>query len=108
MLQCPFSGVPSGDDRRDDLRDIFLNLQTGALNVKKLHILGTGCAKCGALAMATERARRRSAPYELEKGHRPEPHHVFRRDDDARAGRGRQGKGDGKVPSVGEIKKMPA
>jgi small redox-active disulfide protein 2 len=36
--------------------------------MKKLQILGTGCAKCNALAMAAEKAAQAlGQPYELEK-----------------------------------------
>jgi small redox-active disulfide protein 2 len=36
--------------------------------MKKLQILGTGCAKCNALAMAAEKAAQSlGQPYELEK-----------------------------------------
>jgi small redox-active disulfide protein 2 len=36
--------------------------------MRKLQILGTGCAKCNALMAATERAAREAGvPYEIEK-----------------------------------------
>ena len=75
----------------------------------KLQILGTGCAKCNALAMATEKAAQAlGQPYELEKvtdlnrimsfGVMMTPALVV----------DGQVKVSGKVPSVDEIKTMLA
>jgi len=75
--------------------------------MKKLQILGTGCAKCNALAMATEKAAQSlSLQYELEKvtdlnrimsfGVMMTPALVV----------DGQVKVSGKVPSVDEIKTM--
>jgi small redox-active disulfide protein 2 len=75
----------------------------------KIQILGTGCAKCNALMMATEKAAQAlGLPYELEKvtdlkqiiafGVMTTPALVV----DGKV------KVSGKVPSVEEIKKMLA
>ncbi len=75
----------------------------------KLQILGTGCAKCNALAMATEKAAQMlGLPYELEKvtdlqrimsfGVMMTPALVV----DGKV------KVSGKVPSVDELKKLLA
>ena len=73
----------------------------------KLHILGTGCAKCNALTQATEQAAQSlGLPYELEKvtdlkqimsfGVMMTPALVV----DGKV------KASGKVPSVDDIKKL--
>jgi len=60
----------------------------------KIQILGTGCAKCNALTMATEKAAQSlGLQYELEKV-RPETNHGIRRDDDTRARRGWPSEGE--------------
>ena len=75
--------------------------------MKKLQILGTGCAKCNALVMATEKAAQAlGQPYQLEKitdlkqimsfGVMMTPALVV----DGKV------KVSGKVPSVDEIKKL--
>ncbi len=75
--------------------------------MKKLQILGTGCAKCAALTMATEKAAQSlGLPYELEKVtdlNRIMSFGVMMTPALAVDG---QVKAAGKVPSVEEIKKM--
>ncbi len=75
--------------------------------MKKLQILGTGCAKCAALTMAAEKAAQSlGLPYELEKVtdlNRIMSFGVMVTPALAVDG---QVKAAGKVPSVEEIKKM--
>jgi len=61
----------------------------------KIQILGTGCAKCNALTMATEKAAQTlGLEYELEKVTDLNRIMSFWRDDDACARGGRQGEGE--------------
>ena len=75
--------------------------------MKKLQILGTGCAKCNALAMATEKAAQAlGQSYELEKVtdlNRIMSFGVMRTPALVVDG---QVKVSGKVPSVDELKTM--